>query len=195
MINYDKIPNIKIKDLEQIDKYRYRRGAFLDLTLAKFCDLFLFTYRRTNLRNITKGQDEFAYNYVLPYLIECGAIVPMLSDPITNGLIPLPNLERIGRDDRVAGFPRNREDVPTVGYLLELFFGDGKEDLRKHAHLNSINQRQSMQRLFNYISKCEEIDAEYLGSVYTIMQKCGVFDNDVNNQSCEFGTENESVQS
>ncbi len=177
MIHYDKIPDIKIRDLECAKYFKYKNGLVLDLTLIEFSERYLEFYTSEIARKINATYDDFLHDYVLQYMIEQRYIEPSLSDPISHAMISIPNrLLQIRPENLPDNFPMSREGGITIGMLLDLYFGENGEDIRGTAGLKTKKQRKLMQRLYSYLSQCEEMDSDMLATIYKNLVNCGAIE-------------------
>ena len=174
MIHYDKIPDVKIRELECSKNFKYKNGLVLDLTLSEFCEIYLEFYTSEMSHKINATYDEFLHDYVLKYMIEQGYIEPRLSDPISHAMISVPKrLLQIRPEHLPEDFQMSREGGITIGMLLDLYFGENGEGIRETANLKTKNQSELMRRLYCYLSSCEEIDSDTLAMVYKKLVDAG----------------------
>jgi hypothetical protein len=171
------MPDIKIRDLECAKYFKYKNGLVLDLTLAEFSERYLEFYTSEIARKMNVGYDDFLHDYVLKYMIEQGYVEPRLNDPISHAMISIPNrLLQIDSEYIPEDFPMSREGGITIGMLYDLYFGENGEKIRASAGLRTKKQRKLMQRLYSYLSNCEDLDSDTLATIYKNLVDCGAFE-------------------
>ena len=162
MIDYEKLQDAQLKDLIDEDSYKYycihvvsKKRCF---TIKGFCEV-LDNHHFENHLNI-----KMVEKVVIPYLIETGALIPSIQDPINYACIETPHLYHRVRwyhnpnEFRYTSLihPDENRRLLTIQRIKDIYFDEnGTFRLPEHQK-NSLHTKQTIIKLYNYLLKCHD---------------------------------------
>ena len=167
MIDYEKLQDVHIKDLIGEEKFKYycihvatKKRCY---SVKEFCEIL-----DNNTYISCIGNIKMIENVIIPYLIETGALVPSMQDPINYACINTPHVYH-----RVRWYhnpnsntytsvihPDKDRNLLTIQRIKDIFFDEnGNFQLPEHQN-NSAYTKETIFKLYNYMIKCYDCPTE-----------------------------------
>ena len=166
MLYYDNMPDVKMSELmkkagmsEDWSKYDY--------SLKDFCKKYMDGELSIDKWYLKIGRKEvFLTDFLLPYLIDCGALVPSIKDPINYGIMVKPGIGHNKWYKRDGGIVRNSEfDNLTVGKLGDYYFDYDGKMLLNGRFLESASNVNNIFKFYTYVSLCSDMSEDKLNKI------------------------------
>ena len=169
MINYNKIENLDCMDLVA-DKKEYVKLFDRDqITVKEFCQKYLDSNLPiTRWYKFKRLKYEFVEKYLIPYLIEIGALLPSMQDSINYALISIPNLGERHYEKKCDA------KIFCIKKAGEIYFDKNGEIVERGKNDLSAPNVRNMTNYYNYIKECDDCDPKWLKKIEKTLKDYGI---------------------